>query len=113
MLQLLFVQEVGEESKLARSIERVRDLIRKKRQERKDRKERKYAEKFQQIVLEAQQAHATSVAAREIDKPGLLAETKFHRLSYQVSKGLKLQDILPYITQLTLSGIYEPTSFWL
>lgn len=99
MLQLLFVQEVGEESKLARSIERVRDLIRKKRQERKDRKERKYAEKFQQIVLEAQQAHATSVAAREIDKPGLLAETKFHRLSYQVSKGLKLQDILPIITQ--------------
>ncbi|XP_051859441.1 sodium channel protein 60E isoform X1 [Drosophila albomicans] len=79
-------KEVGEESKLARSIERVRDLIRKKRQERKDRKERKFAEKFQQIVLEAQQAHATSqVAAREIDKPGLLAETKFHRLSYQES----------------------------
>ncbi|XP_051859444.1 sodium channel protein 60E isoform X3 [Drosophila albomicans] len=79
-------EEVGEESKLARSIERVRDLIRKKRQERKDRKERKFAEKFQQIVLEAQQAHATSqVAAREIDKPGLLAETKFHRLSYQES----------------------------
>ncbi|EDW02408.1 GH19909 [Drosophila grimshawi] len=78
-------EEVGEESKLARSIERVRDLIRKKRQERKDRKERKYAEKFQQIVLEAQQAHATSVAARELDKPNLLAETKFHRLSYQES----------------------------
>lgn len=77
---------MGEESKLARSIERVRDLIRKKRQERKDRKERKYAEKFQQIVLEAQQAHATSLAsAREIDKTGVLAETKFHRLSYQVS----------------------------
>ncbi|XP_064547056.1 sodium channel protein 60E isoform X2 [Drosophila montana] len=75
-------EEVGEESKLARSIERVRDLIRKKRQERKDRKERKYAEKFQQIVLEAQQAH---VAAREMDKSGLLAETKFHRLSYQES----------------------------
>jgi len=76
---------VGEESKLARSIERVRDLIRKKRQERKDRKERKFAEKFQQIVLEAQQAHhATTVATRDIDKPGLLAETKFHRLSYQV-----------------------------
>ncbi|KAH8396697.1 hypothetical protein KR215_002594, partial [Drosophila sulfurigaster] len=67
------------QSKLARSIERVRDLIRKKRQERKDRKERKFAEKFQQIVLEAQQAHATSqVAAREIDKPGLLAETNFY-----------------------------------
>ncbi|XP_060654318.1 sodium channel protein 60E isoform X1 [Drosophila nasuta] len=79
-------KEVGEESKLARSIERVRDLIRKKRQERKDRKERKFAEKFQQIVLEAQQAHATSqVAAREVDKTGLLAETKFHRLSYQES----------------------------
>ncbi|XP_017837451.1 sodium channel protein 60E isoform X2 [Drosophila busckii] len=78
-------EEVGEESKLARSIERVRDLIRKKRQERKDRKERKFAEKFQQIVLEAQQAHATTVAARELEKPGLLAETKFHRLSYQES----------------------------
>lgn len=81
---------MGEESKLARSIERVRDLIRKKRQERKDRKERKFAEKFQQIVLEAQQAHHVSsanreLATRDIDKPGLLAETKFHRLSYQVS----------------------------
>lgn len=77
---------MGEESKLARSIERVRDLIRKKRQERKDRKERKFAEKFQQIVLEAQQqAHSGTVAVREIDKPGLLEETKFHRLSYQVS----------------------------
>ncbi|KAH8346359.1 hypothetical protein KR084_007257, partial [Drosophila pseudotakahashii] len=42
-------EAMGEESKLARSIERVRDLIRKKRQERKDRKERKFAEKFQQI----------------------------------------------------------------
>ncbi|XP_017866410.1 PREDICTED: sodium channel protein 60E isoform X4 [Drosophila arizonae] len=79
-------KEVGEESKLARSIERVRDLIRKKRQERKDRKERKFAEKFQQIVLEAQQqAHSGTVAVREIDKPGLLEETKFHRLSYQES----------------------------
>ncbi|XP_034476823.1 sodium channel protein 60E-like [Drosophila innubila] len=82
-------EEVGEESKLARSIERVRDLIRKKRQERKDRKERKFAEKFQQIVLEAQQAHhATTtreLGTRDVDKPGLLAETKFHRLSYQES----------------------------
>ncbi|TMW41735.1 hypothetical protein DOY81_013185, partial [Sarcophaga bullata] len=73
--------EVGEESKLARSIERVRDLIRKKRQERKERKERKYATKFQQIVIEAQQA----AAAATIDKPGLITETKFHRLSYQES----------------------------
>ncbi|KAH8376077.1 hypothetical protein KR200_002552, partial [Drosophila serrata] len=48
-------EAMGEESKLARSIERVRDLIRKKRQERKDRKERQFAEKFQQIVLDAQQ----------------------------------------------------------
>jgi len=81
---------VGEESKLARSIERVRDLIRKKRQERKDRKERKFAEKFQQIVLDAQQAHAqtlshqAAVGLERGDKPGVLAETKFHRLSYQV-----------------------------
>ncbi|XP_030387841.1 sodium channel protein 60E [Scaptodrosophila lebanonensis] len=75
-------EEVGEESKLARSIERVRDLIRKKRQERKDRKERKYAEKFQQIVLEAQQAASANIT---IEKPGVLAETKFHRLSYQES----------------------------
>ncbi|XP_065369010.1 sodium channel protein 60E [Calliphora vicina] len=74
-------KEVGEESKLARSIERVRDLIRKKRQERKERKERKYATKFQQIVIEAQQA----AAAATIDKPGLISETKFHRLSYQES----------------------------
>ena len=66
---------------MARSIERVRDLIRKKRQERKERKERKYATKFQQIVIEAQQA----AAAATIDKPGLITETKFHRLSYQVS----------------------------
>ncbi|XP_023033552.1 sodium channel protein 60E [Drosophila willistoni] len=90
-------EEVGEESKLARSIERVRDLIRKKRQERKDRKERKFAEKFQQIVLEAQQAQhqqqqqqlqqgqGQSQAVLELDKPNLLAETKFHRLSYQES----------------------------
>ncbi|XP_015039175.2 sodium channel protein 60E isoform X3 [Drosophila pseudoobscura] len=83
-------KEVGEESKLARSIERVRDLIRKKRQERKDRKERKFAEKFQQIVLEAQaQAHAQSQGqaqgGMEMDKSNLLAETKFHRLSYQES----------------------------
>ncbi|XP_026836352.1 sodium channel protein 60E isoform X1 [Drosophila erecta] len=84
-------EEVGEESKLARSIERVRDLIRKKRQERKDRKERKFAEKFQQIVLDAQQAHAqthshqAAVALERGDKPGALAETKFHRLSYQES----------------------------
>lgn len=81
---------MGEESKLARSIERVRDLIRKKRQERKDRKERKFAEKFQQIVLDAQQAHAqtlshqAAVGLERGDKPGVLAETKFHRLSYQV-----------------------------
>ncbi|XP_054090096.1 sodium channel protein 60E [Zeugodacus cucurbitae] len=73
-------KEVGEESKLARSIERVRDLIRKKRQERKERKERKYATKFQQIVMEAQQA-----AAQVIEKPSLLTETKLHRLSYQES----------------------------
>lgn len=59
----------------------MRDLIRKKRQERKERKERKYATKFQQIVIEAQQA----AAANTIDKPGLISETKFHRLSYQVS----------------------------
>ncbi|KAH8252721.1 hypothetical protein KR032_001490, partial [Drosophila birchii] len=39
-------EAMGEESKLARSIERVRDLIRKKRQERKDRKERQFAENF-------------------------------------------------------------------
>lgn len=85
---------MGEESKLARSIERVRDLIRKKRQERKDRKERKYAEKFQQIVLEAQQqAHSqaqSDQAARVLERGdksggGVLVETKFHRLSYQVS----------------------------
>lgn len=80
---------MGEESKLARSIERVRDLIRKKRQERKDRKERQFAEKFQQIVLDAQQAHAQQAQAvvglERGDKPGVLAETKFHRLSYQVS----------------------------
>lgn len=75
---------------MARSIERVRDLIRKKRQERKDRKERKFAEKFQQIVLDAQQAHAqtlshqAAVGLERGDKPGVLAETKFHRLSYQV-----------------------------
>ncbi|XP_059225604.1 sodium channel protein 60E isoform X7 [Stomoxys calcitrans] len=74
-------EEVGEESKLARSIERVRDLIRKKRQERKERKERKYASKFQQIVIEAQNAAASSM----LDKPGLMSETKFHRLSYQES----------------------------
>ncbi|XP_036331768.1 sodium channel protein 60E [Rhagoletis pomonella] len=73
-------EEVGEESKLARSIERVRDLIRKKRQERKERKERKYATKFQQIVMEAQQA-----AAKVIEKPSLITETKLHRLSYQES----------------------------
>ncbi|XP_017482425.1 PREDICTED: sodium channel protein 60E [Rhagoletis zephyria] len=73
-------KEVGEESKLARSIERVRDLIRKKRQERKERKERKYATKFQQIVMEAQQA-----AAKVIEKPSLITETKLHRLSYQES----------------------------
>ncbi|XP_067630184.1 sodium channel protein 60E isoform X2 [Eurosta solidaginis] len=73
-------EEVGEESKLTRSIERVRDLIRKKRQERKERKERKYATKFQQIVVEAQQA-----AAAAIEKPSLLTETKLHRLSYQES----------------------------
>ncbi|CAD7014762.1 unnamed protein product [Ceratitis capitata] len=73
-------EEVGEESKLARSIERVRDLIRKKRQERKERKERKYATKFQQIVIEAQQA-----AAQVIEKPSLTTETKLHRLSYQES----------------------------
>lgn len=72
---------MGEESKLARSIERVRDLIRKKRQERKERKERKYASKFQQIVIEAQNAAASSM----LDKSGLMSETKFHRLSYQVS----------------------------
>nr|XP_016928398.1 sodium channel protein 60E isoform X5 [Drosophila suzukii] len=84
-------EEVGEESKLARSIERVRDLIRKKRQERKDRKERKFAEKFQQIVLDAQQAHAQAHSQQAVvglergDKPGVLAETKFHRLSYQES----------------------------
>ncbi|XP_073812240.1 na channel protein 60E [Musca autumnalis] len=74
-------KEVGEESKLARSIERVRDLIRKKRQERKERKERKYASKFQQIVIEAQNAAASSM----LDKSGLMSETKFHRLSYQES----------------------------
>uniref|UniRef100_A0A1I8MS87 Sodium channel protein n=1 Tax=Musca domestica TaxID=7370 RepID=A0A1I8MS87_MUSDO len=74
-------EEVGEESKLARSIERVRDLIRKKRQERKERKERKYASKFQQIVIEAQNAAASSM----LDKSGLMSETKFHRLSYQES----------------------------
>lgn len=68
----------------------MRDLIRKKRQERKDRKERKFAEKFQQIVLDAQQAHAqtlphqAAVGLERGDKPGVLAETKFHRLSYQV-----------------------------
>ncbi|KAL9916057.1 na channel protein 60E isoform 2-T2 [Glossina fuscipes fuscipes] len=73
-------EEVGEESKLTRSIERVRDLIRKKRQERKERKEREYAEKFHQIVIEAQQAAAVAV-----DKPSLVTETKFHRLSYQES----------------------------
>ncbi|XP_032306804.1 sodium channel protein 60E isoform X3 [Drosophila ananassae] len=87
-------KEVGEESKLARSIERVRDLIRKKRQERKDRKERKYAEKFKQIVLEAQQqAHSQAQSDQAVgvlergDKSGggVLVETKFHRLSYQES----------------------------
>ncbi|XP_070140733.1 sodium channel protein 60E [Drosophila kikkawai] len=85
-------KEVGEESKLARSIERVRDLIRKKRQERKDRKERQFAEKFQQIVLDAQQqaqaqAHSQQavVGLERGDKAGVLAETKFHRLSYQES----------------------------
>lgn len=59
----------------------MRGLIRKKRQERKERKERKYASKFQQIVIEAQHAAATSM----LDKPGMMSETKFHRLSYQVS----------------------------
>ncbi|XP_037942222.1 sodium channel protein 60E-like [Teleopsis dalmanni] len=76
-----FKKEVGEESKLARSIERVRDLIRKKRLERKERKERKYASKFQQIVIEAQQQASTLA----IEKPTLISETKFHRLSYQES----------------------------
>ncbi|XP_055858616.1 sodium channel protein 60E isoform X2 [Episyrphus balteatus] len=68
-------EEVGEESKLARSIERVRDLIRRKRQARKEKKELKYATKFEQVVREAQVA---SVKQTE-------SETKFHRLSYQES----------------------------
>ncbi|KAH8283438.1 hypothetical protein KR018_001668, partial [Drosophila ironensis] len=109
-------EAMGEESKLARSIERVRDLIRKKRQERKDRKERKYAEKFQQIVLEAQQqAHAQSQAQAEQaavvlergDKSGggVLAETKFHRLSYQVSAPLQAQ--IPSKSTLTLGYLHQ------
>ncbi|XP_055920467.1 sodium channel protein 60E isoform X2 [Eupeodes corollae] len=68
-------EEVGEESKLARSIERVRDLIRRKRQARKEKKELKYATKFEQVVREAQVA---SVKQTE-------SETKLHRLSYQES----------------------------
>ncbi|EDW31559.1 GL11199 [Drosophila persimilis] len=107
-------EEVGEESKLARSIERVRDLIRKKRQERKDRKERKFAEKFQQIVLEAQaQAHAQSQGqaqgGMEMDKSNLLAETKFHRLSYQPSAFTRLTEkpwhcLVSYVDDLTVGG---------
>ncbi|EDX08637.1 GD11909, partial [Drosophila simulans] len=108
-------EEVGEESKLARSIERVRDLIRKKRQERKDRKERKFAEKFQQIVLDAQQAHAqthshhAAVGLERGDKPGVLAETKFHRLSYQPSAFTRLTEkpwhcLVSYVDDLTVGG---------
>ncbi|EDW49280.1 GM11913 [Drosophila sechellia] len=108
-------EEVGEESKLARSIERVRDLIRKKRQERKDRKERKFAEKFQQIVIDAQQAHAqthshqAAVGLERGDKPGVLAETKFHRLSYQPSAFTRLTEkpwhcLVSYVDDLTVGG---------
>lgn len=72
-----FPQEVGEESKLARSIERVRSLIRAKRQAKKDKKAIKET-KLEEVVREAQIYH---LRQKEI----ILAETKLHRLSYQES----------------------------
>ncbi|KAL5288421.1 hypothetical protein ACFFRR_008949 [Megaselia abdita] len=70
-------EEVGEESKLARSIERVRSLIRAKRQAKKDKKAIKET-KLEEVVREAQIYH---LRQKEI----ILAETKLHRLSYQES----------------------------
>lgn len=72
-IYLIYFQEVGEESKLARSIERVRSLIRKKRNASKEKKANECSSRFEKIVREAQ-LKAVSVPQ----------QTKLHRLSYQV-----------------------------
>lgn len=53
------MQEVGDESKLAQSFERIRDLVRKKRQEQRQNESNSRLEK---IVREVMQKHAEEQA---------------------------------------------------
>ena len=87
--QTTTLQEVGEESKLARSIERIRSLIRSKRN--KENEDNQCNSKLEQIVREVQLVAAAKKAAAAAAQ----AETQLHRLSYQV----KIFRIFRQITQ--------------
>lgn len=57
------VQEVGDESKLAQSFERIRDLVRKRRQQRmQEQKQNENNSRLEQIVREVMQRRAEEEA---------------------------------------------------
>ncbi|XP_017775055.1 PREDICTED: sodium channel protein 60E-like [Nicrophorus vespilloides] len=65
----VFIKEVGDESKLAQSFERIRELVRKKRQQRmQEQHQNENNSRLEQIVREVMQRHAEEEAFQKVGR---------------------------------------------